>query len=151
MIKIRRAKKEDIKSYLYLKRQSDKDYAKIINKKLKPECNKSFKKHFNKIISSKKDLLLFAKENSNLIAYIHGTFYICEYGKSGYVEDIFVLKEFRDKGIATALIEEFIKLLKKKKIKNIHLSVNIKNKNAIKLYKNLGFKLYHYDLRKELR
>ena len=69
--------------------------------------------------------------------------------RGGYVEDIFITKDFRRRGLATKLLKEFIHVLNKKGYKKIHLSVNVKNSKAIKLYKKLGFELYHYDLRKE--
>lgn len=109
------------------------------------------KKEFLEILKDKKTLLLVVEENKKLIGYMHSTFFKNIYRKLGYIGDIFVLKEFRRKGIATKLINEFIKILKNKRYEKITLSVNIKNKNAIHLYEKLRFHIQHYDFEKELK
>ncbi len=150
-MKIRKARKSDLKEYLKLKRQEEKDYSEITKQKITYPKDNVMKKEFDKNLSSKSCLILVVEENKNLIGYMHGTFFKNAYSNGGYIEDIFVLKEFRKKKIATKLINEFIKILKQKKYKRIQLSVNSKNTRAIKLYKKLGFELYHYDFKKELK
>ncbi len=148
-MKIRKAKKEDFDDYLNLKRLEEKDYSKITKQKITYPEDNVIKKEFNNAIKSRKHLILFAIEDKKIVGYLHGTFFSNPYRKGGYIEDIFVIKEFRRKGFAKKMINEFIKILKNKGYKKIHLSVNTKNTNAIKLYKKLGFEIYHYDLRKE--
>ena len=53
------------------------------------------------------------------------------------IVDIFVLKEYRNKGIASKLINEIINDYT---VDNITLEVSMLNKNAINLYEKLGFK-----------
>ncbi|MEI6849742.1 MAG: GNAT family N-acetyltransferase [archaeon] len=146
---IRKAKKEDFFSYIILKREEEKDISKVLNKKIKSPSSFVLKKKFNEIISSKKELILFVESENKLIAYLHGMVFKNIYNRGGWVEDIFVLNDFRKKGIATSLIKEFIKIINNKGIKKLHLSVNVKNETALKLYKKLGFEMYHYDLKKE--
>jgi len=148
-MKIIKAKKEDFEDYLRLKRLEEKDYSKIIKKKITYPKDNLIKKEFNEALKSRKHLILFVKEDKKIIGYLHSTFFSNPYSKGGYVEDIFIIKEFRRKGIAKKLINEFIKILKEKGYKKIHLSVNTKNIGAIKLYEKLGFEIYHYDLKKE--
>jgi ribosomal-protein-alanine N-acetyltransferase len=52
--------------------------------------------------------------------------------------DIYTKEEYRRKNIAFNLINEIIKDFN---IRNITLEVNINNKNAIKLYEKVGFKV----------
>ena len=89
------------------------------------------------------------KENKEMIGYIQCNYTKNPYSKLGYIDDLFVLKKFRRKGIATKLIVEFTKILKKKGYKKLQMSVNTRNTNAISLYKKLGFEIFHYGLRKE--
>lgn len=148
-MRIRKAKKEDFSGYLKLKREEEKDYSKITGKKINYLKDSLLKKEFLEILRDKKILLLVIEENKKLIGYMHATFFKNIYRKGGYVGDIFVLKEFRRKGIATKLINKFIKVLKNRGYKMISLSVSIKNKKAVRLYKKLGFNICHYDLKKE--
>ena len=148
-MKIRKAKKEDFSGYLKLKRAEDKDYSKITGKKITYLGDSILRKEFLEILRDKKILLLVVEENKKLIGYMHATFFKNIYRKGGYVGDLFVLREFRRKGIATKLINKFIKALKNRGYKMISLSVNIKNKKAIILYKKLGFNICNYDLKKE--
>ncbi len=150
-MKIKKATKKDFKEYLKMKREEEKDLSKRAGRKINYPKNSILKKQFKKSLFSKKDLILVVEENNKLIGYIHGSYFKNPYELGGYVEDIFVLKEFRRRGIAKGLINEFIKILKKKKYRIIQLSVNVKNKNAIKLYEKLGFWIYHYDFRKEIK
>ena len=51
--------------------------------------------------------------------------------------DIYVIPDYRRRGIAKELMN---KIINDKEVKNITLEVNINNKNAILMYNSLGFK-----------
>ena len=55
------------------------------------------------------------------------------------LDNIYVLKEYRNKGIASTLMEFMINEGKNKNINNITLEVREDNVNAINLYKKYGF------------
>jgi len=55
------------------------------------------------------------------------------------LDNIYVLKEYRNRGIASSLMEFMINEGKKKEIINITLEVREDNVNAINLYKKYGF------------
>lgn len=55
------------------------------------------------------------------------------------LDNIYVLKEYRNKGIASILMNHMINEGKMKKIINITLEVREDNVNAINLYKKFGF------------
>ena len=55
--------------------------------------------------------------------------------------DVIIDPLYRKKGYGTKIIKEVIKDIKKSLCKNITLEVNCKNKPAINLYKNVGFKI----------
>jgi len=66
--------------------------------------------------------------------------------KSAYVWDLFVLKEHRNMGIGTALLDDAIAYLKSIGFDKVGLLVNYRNENAKRLVEKLGFKLWSYFL-----
>lgn len=58
--------------------------------------------------------------------------------KSIYIDDIFVLEEFRHQGIATRLYNQIESIAKDIEAKRIDLTVWQFNKTAMKFYKSLG-------------
>jgi len=85
-------------------------------------------------------IILVFDYNKEIIGYsVLINFWSNEYGGNIiYIDELFVKKEWRRKGIAT----EFITALIKKRINNaiaIQLEVTPNNKNARKLYERLGF------------
>jgi len=149
-MKIRKAKRQDFGQYLKLKKQSAKEYSKLIGEKI-TFTDKQMKKEFNEFFSSKKRFLLIAEEKERIMGYLIGTVVGREYQLIGYIDDIFVLKNFRNKKIGRCLIKEFIKILKQNRIRKCRLGVNLKNKKAINLYKKLGFKIKHYEMDKTIK
>lgn len=149
-MKIRKAKKEDFRQYLRLKKQSLNEYPNLINEKIK-RTNNDIKKEFNEFFLSKKRFLLFVEKDNEIEGYLIGSIIRSDYQTIGYVDDLFISKNFRKKGGAKKLIEEFIKILKRNKIKKCRLGVNIKNNKAIRLYRNMGFEIKHYEMDKKLK
>ena len=137
-MKIRKAKKEDFRQYLRLKKQSLNEYSNLVNEKIK-RTNNNIKKEFDGFFSSKKKFLLFVEKDNEIKGYLIGNTMCSDYQTFGYIDDIFVSKNFRKEGAAKKLIEEFIKILKRNKIKKCRLCVNIKNNKAIRLYRNMWF------------
>ena len=146
-MKIRKAKKDDLKEYLKIKRESLKEYSKITWCKI-TLTNNQIKKELVDSISSPKRFLLFI-EDDKIIGYMICSIILSELQNYGYIDDIFVYKKFRGNGLGKMLINEFIKILRKKNIKKLRLGVNIRNKKAIKMYKELGFEVKHYEMDKE--
>ncbi len=58
-----------------------------------------------------------------------------------FVDDLFVVKEFRRGGIGQKLLEKTLAIFRKKGIDEIGLSVGVHNTSGQKFYKKLGFKL----------
>lgn len=144
-MKIRKATKKDFKKYLELVRISDREYSKIIGKRIKT-IDKEVKKYFDKSISSKNHLILVAENNNNLVGYLVASLFIGINNKFGYIDHIFVSQDYRKNKIGELLVKEFRMILKKKKLSRIKLAVNIRNKRAIKFYRKLGFKTYSYEM-----
>ena len=53
---------------------------------------------------------------------------------------LYVEKKYRRKGIASSLLLEMLKFLKKERVKTITLEVSIENESAIVAYEKVGFK-----------
>jgi len=65
---------------------------------------------------------------------------------SAYIWDLFVLKQCRNMGIGTALLNDAIIYLKSIGCDKVGLLVNYRNENAKQLFEKLGFKLLNYYL-----
>jgi ribosomal protein S18 acetylase RimI-like enzyme len=66
--------------------------------------------------------------------------------KSAYIWDLFVLKEYRNTGIGTALLNDALAYLKSIGVDKVGLLVNYWNENARKLFEKLGFRLWSHFL-----
>jgi ribosomal protein S18 acetylase RimI-like enzyme len=150
VVKISKAGKGDLKEYSELRKEWDSEYSRITNQKLK-STDEQIKKEFIKTINDKKRYLLVIRENKEILGYLTATLFVNNYGKFAYIDDVFIIKEQRKRGLATRLIKEFSNILRKRGINSLRLGVNIKNKNALKLYKKLEFKLTHYEMDKTLK
>ncbi|MBQ3474617.1 MAG: GNAT family N-acetyltransferase [Bacilli bacterium] len=100
--------------------------------KLIEKLFKEYKEKYNPIINDYTFILSY-KENNKYVGFL---IYQLLY-ESAEIIDIFVLDEYRNKGIGKALIN---KMLDNKKIEKVTLEVKKDNKNAIMLYNSLGFK-----------
>ena len=101
---------------------------------------------FEELRRESPETFLVAEKDGQLVGYI-----MCriEYGfsnvkrfnlvKKGHIVSIAVLEQHRGKGIGTALLQEAIKAMAKKKCAEAYLEVRVSNEKAISLYKRLGF------------
>jgi len=87
-----------------------------------------------------RDTFFVAQKNNELIGYALGAL---DQGNptKGWILSMGVTEEFRRKKIGEKLLDVLIKALKKKKVKEIFLSVSPENTQAISLYKKHGFQL----------
>lgn len=91
-----------------------------------------YKEKYNPIINDYTFILVF-KENGKYVGFL---IYQLLY-ENAEIIDIFVLDEYRNKGIGKSLI---LKMLENKNILNVTLEVKVDNENAIMLYNSIGFK-----------
>ena len=143
-MEIRKTKKEDLKKFIILRSEyidSLNKQNKINKKPEKEKIKKEFKNFFKK-----NRISLIAKQDKNIIGYISGNIFINPWRKGGCVEDLFVTKNFRRKGVAKKLLKKFLIELKKRNIKTCQLGVSKTNKKAMKLYRKIGFNIVHYEM-----
>jgi hypothetical protein len=63
-----------------------------------------------------------------------GAYTTINYLDGEMIDQIYLFKEYRNKGIGTKIINKL-----KKKVKNLYVWVYVNNKDAIRLFRNLGF------------
>ena len=137
MIRINEIEEKEIDLLVPIKEDFNKEYK--IEKKSKKFILKEFKNYI------KKGKIFIAVIEKKIIGYLAGTIEKNFYESFGYIEEVFVSKNFRKKGISTELKNSFIKFLKSKKIKLCRIEVSPKNK-AKKVYKKWGFKIEKYRM-----
>ncbi len=101
----------------------------------------------------KKGIGFIAEENKNAIGYITGTIKKkpqWKVSRYGHINEVFVSNKYRGKGLGKLLMKKFFDELRKKKIEYVDLSVFVKNKEAQRFYRKLGFKGYKVYMRKKV-
>ena len=101
-----------------------------------------------------RNFLLVAKNRTRLVGFAYASIprdYPLDVSKFvGAIDDVYVLPEFRGKGIGKRLVVESLKKMKGKDMDAVRLTVLTENKTAIKLYEQLGFRIYRYGMTKSL-
>jgi ribosomal protein S18 acetylase RimI-like enzyme len=84
--------------------------------------------------------------DGKVVGYINGQ---PEKGNVGHLDSLYILKQYRGKGYAVAMVKKMKKWFQLKKVKFIDISVDGPNKPAQKLYEKLGFvkTTYTYGLK----
>lgn len=106
--------------------------------------------YFKNIIKNNDHILLCYIENNKIVGYIYLKPVKCN-NKNGYLIDgLYVEEDFRNKGIATSLIDESLKILSNFKIEFIDINVLSNNEIAKFLYNSFGFNEFKIQMRKNL-
>ena len=70
--------------------------------------------------------------------------------KIAEIDNMFVLEEFRQKGIGKKLFDAFLEWCRKNGYQKLKVEASAKNKGAIGFYKKLGFSDYTVSLEKDI-
>ena len=102
------------------------------------------------LTSNKHSIYMVVEEESSILAYA-GLWNIVD---EGYITNIAVKQDRRGEGLGKKVTQALIEEGKKHNILSFTLEVRVSNKNAINLYKKLGFEIYgvrknFYDKPKE--
>lgn len=87
--------------------------------------------------------LFFAVENDDVVG-------VLVISNRNFIDGFFINSEYRRKGFGKMLMNHVCSLVKKKS-GTIHVGVQSVNEDAMRFYKNCGFKVNEYILNKELR
>lgn len=113
---------------------------------------KDFNRGFPKLF--KKNKYFLAEEDERILGFIGGEIKIgsgfFNNKKIGTIHALFVVEEYRNRGIGAELIKTFVLWLKTKKAEIAELAVSSRNTNALKLYENLGFNDFIIIKRKKI-
>ena len=111
-------------------------------------------KYYRDRISNENSCVLIAVINGKIIGYLCGGLTKAEAYRylpvAAEIENMFVLEEFRSKGIGKQLYQKFRKWCKTKKVGKIRVEASTQNKLAIKFYKKNNFKDYALMLETDL-
>jgi len=105
-------------------------------------------------LASERNFLLIAKNKKKLVGFAFAStprdypLDVAEF--VGVINDVYVLPEFRGKGIGKKLVVECLKRLKAHKVDAVRLMVLTENRTGIKLYEKLGFSICTYGMIKRL-
>lgn len=104
--------------------------------------SKDGEKYFKKTITSRKYITLVATAEKQIIGYLVGVVWNkwpSRPVKTAELDNMLISKEYRQKGIGTMLIEEFLGRCKKRGVKSVFVMAYHKNKEAIDFYQGKGF------------
>lgn len=148
----RRATTKDLKGILNLNfelfKKEYNEFDKSLN--LKWTFGREGRKYFKEKITKKDSFVEVAELEGRIIAYLCGgmserLFYRKD-GKYAELENMFIDKNFRRKGIGEKLTKNFVIWCKKNKVDNVSVTASSKNSPAVSLYRKAGFKDYNLTL-----
>ena len=151
-MKIRKATIKDEREVVKLLNEYDK-YEYALDKRYKPDTIKDVKELFNKIIKSKRGIILVLEINNNIEGIISGEWNFNLMGKSSQIHQLIISKKYRKEGYGKKLLKALEDHFKKIGCKSIKSFVLIKNKKALPFYKklNYSFKEEGYIIKKKLK
>lgn len=114
--------------------------------------NKNFKFKSLKEGIDDSNIILLYKENEKIIGFIYGTIIDSKINinKILKINFLYVIKEYRKKGVATELINKLGDIAKEENIKYIEVQVYSNNLKACNLYLKSKFNNFTTTLRKEI-
>jgi ribosomal protein S18 acetylase RimI-like enzyme len=105
-------------------------------------------------LDKKRTLMLIAKAEEKTVGFVSATLpreQAFEVAQSfGIVNDLYVLPEFRRKGIGKKLLEECLNRIRAGGFKAARLSVLLGDESAIRLYQKLGFRIFMHSMARKL-
>ena len=153
-IEIRKATIEDLEIILDLNlKLFEKEYQEF-DKTFDCEWTKSEegRKYFSNRILKDSGCALIASVDGRVVGYLVGGFVKPEsyrlVSKMVELEDMYVLEEFRSKGVGAKLCEQFLAWADEKGVKRLRVTASAQNKRAIEFYRKNGFEDYDITLEK---
>ena len=102
--------------------------------------------YFKNVIKDKNNILLCYEEDNIIKGYI----YLKKIENGYLIDGLYVLEEYRNNGIAHALIDKALMIIKEKNGVFVDINVMSNNIEAIKIYKSYGFNEIRVGLRKNI-
>jgi PhnO protein len=107
---------------------------------------------YSKNISNPDNLYLILLEDNINIGYIslHAQSLLHHCGLIGEIQEFYINKNYRNKGLGKLLINEIEKEAKIRKLKGLEVTSNKKRIENVTIYMNLGYSLSHNKFTKSL-
>jgi ribosomal protein S18 acetylase RimI-like enzyme len=103
-------------------------------------------------VRSRNKLLIVAEEDKEIVGYALATLSsrppIFLRKEFGFIEDVFVSEEYRNRGIATRMLEATYSWFRQHGVREVILTVHAKNKLGIKVWEKEGFETVFLRKRK---
>jgi PhnO protein len=106
---------------------------------------KVFKEIFNENIFNPNNLYLIAENETEGLGFIsfHTQNLLHHCGRVGEIQEFFIHKNHRGKGIGRQLIEKIMQFADQNNLKSIEVTTNRRRVENVLIYENLGFTLSH--------
>lgn len=110
------------------------------------------KKYFTEVLNNTESICLIAEENNKPVGYIAASPRNWGHRLSKYIEieNMGVSPSFRSKGIGSKLIDECMKIAKKRGFQRVYVNAYFDNTKAIDFYERCGFKKIDISLEKNI-
>jgi ribosomal protein S18 acetylase RimI-like enzyme len=106
--------------------------------------------YFKNIIKNENNILLCYEEDNIIKGYIYLKPVNNDSQNCYLIDGLYVDNEYRNKGIATKLIENALNVIKETNVAVVDINVMANNSVAISLYKRFGFNEFRISLRKNI-
>ena len=148
---------KDLKDILRLNfalfKKEHKEYDKSLN--LKWTYNSVGRDYFKRKITQKDSFVEVIEANNKIIGYFCGgireKIFYRKKAKCAEIENMFIEKKHREKGLGAILVKDFINWCKNNKVDYVSVTADIRNKLGLKFYRKIGFKDYTITLEKNLK
>lgn len=115
------------------------------------DIGEKYKTFIKTYIGSKNGVVFLVVENNNIVGYalvfIKNEIPIYKCKQIGYISDLYIKNNFRNKGLSTKLKNQIMAWFKTKKITSVAVPLYPANKKAYSIYKNWGFFDYKVEMR----
>jgi len=153
-MEIRKASIKDLKDIIGLNKRLFKYDSEEFDDTLNFDWPSKNKEYFKESIINEDSIAIVVDNEGIIVGYLIGSIKEAEnYRKINRIaelDNMFLLQEYRGRGIGSELCEKFIEWAKKKGLKIARVVASASNRLAISCYKKKGFKDYNLILEKEL-
>ncbi|WP_341878188.1 GNAT family N-acetyltransferase [Defluviitalea saccharophila] len=97
------------------------------------------------ILESKQVFIYVAEVDTKIVGYIRGSIRkippLYDIRNEGNIEEIYIMPEYRNRGLATQLVHRIIEAFKHKEVDYIDINVDCDNEIGQKFWESIGFKI----------
>jgi ribosomal protein S18 acetylase RimI-like enzyme len=154
-IEIRRAKSRDMAFIVELWKRLSEEHAKLDERySLRPEAEIVWARWAGQRLRDEASILLVAESGSDYVGYLVGhadeAQPIFRQRSFATITDLFVVPEFRRKGVASKLLEEALAFFRSRDLEHVRLNVLVRDDMARAFYEKHGFGDFIYRMWKSL-